>query len=83
MKTLIKELAKREGKKSQVKVGDIREVLSKLADILTDTGDGPIKIRQELVDYLGIKLEKKYVGKWQAMLLCCRSDAPTIKKKQK
>lgn len=36
MKNLIKELAKREGLKSQVKVGNLRETVSKLQDILAE-----------------------------------------------
>lgn len=36
MKNLIKELAKREGKKSQVKVGDLRETMSKFQDIIAE-----------------------------------------------
>jgi len=36
MKNLIKELAKREGLKSQVKIGDLRETVSKLQDMLAE-----------------------------------------------
>lgn len=33
LRDLYKEIAKREGKKSQVKIGDIREIVAILADI--------------------------------------------------
>lgn len=36
MKALIKELAKREGLKSEVKIGDLREAVSKLQDMLAE-----------------------------------------------
>lgn len=36
MKATIKELAKREGKKSQVAIGNLKEVISKLQDMLAE-----------------------------------------------
>jgi len=36
MKAFIKELAKREGLKSEVKIGDLREAVSKLQDMLAE-----------------------------------------------
>lgn len=36
MKATIKELAKREGLKSEVKIGDLREAVSKLQDMLAE-----------------------------------------------
>lgn len=36
MRKLVSEICQREGKRSQVKVGDVREVLSVLTDILAE-----------------------------------------------
>ena len=36
LRTLASLIAKREGKKSQARIGDVREILSKLTDILAE-----------------------------------------------
>lgn len=51
MKNLIKELAKREGLKSQVKIGDLRETMSKFNDMLAE----------EMVDSMINQIEMKDV----------------------
>lgn len=55
MKKLIKELCKREGKKSQVKIGDVREIMSKLSDIMVS---GESVLLDEFIAYLGTKRSK-------------------------
>lgn len=67
MKKLIKELCKKEGNKSQVKIGDVREVMSKLAEILTNDRDG--EMGTEFVHYLGKKGKKIHKREMRVELL--------------
>lgn len=41
---IAKEIAKREGKKSQARIGDIREIISILTDMIYDDRSGEILI---------------------------------------
>jgi hypothetical protein len=43
IKEIVSEIAKREGKKSQVKVGDVREVIGHLADMFQESGSDVIQ----------------------------------------
>lgn len=56
MKILIKEIAKREGKKSQTSIANIREILKVLAEILVNPISG--KETEEFLDYLQKTAEK-------------------------
>ena len=63
MKKLIKEICKREGKKSQVAIGNVREVLNVLSlilagDALNGSGD-LVREWEEYSDKTYLKLEKK------------------------
>ncbi len=40
IKELEKELAKREGKGSQVSIGNIREIVGHISDVFAETGEG-------------------------------------------
>lgn len=63
MKKLIKEICKREGKKSQVEIGNVREVLNVLSLILAEdalNGSGDLlREWEEYSDKTYLKLEKK------------------------
>lgn len=50
LKALASEIAKREGKKSQARIGDIREILGVLADILVE--EEQVTPEHELMDTL-------------------------------
>lgn len=52
---LVSKIAKREGKKSQVKIGDIREILGIMADVFNDEH----KMLLEFLRYCCSRTEKK------------------------
>lgn len=57
---LITELMFREGMKSQVNIGDMRELVSKLGDILISPTKKDEKLRDEFAGYLQQKHSLKY-----------------------
>lgn len=57
MNKLIREIAKREGKKGQAHIGDIREILKHLRDILVESMLGYHDLRSDLIMYT----DKQYV----------------------
>lgn len=59
MKKLIAELARREGKKSQAKIGEIRELLKHLRDILIETQLGQHDLIDEFFMYSDKELAKR------------------------
>lgn len=60
MKKLIREICKREGKKSQVSIGNVREVLRVLTDVLTDEhNDGFRELNNEFFLVIRKKFEKR------------------------
>jgi translation initiation factor 2B subunit (eIF-2B alpha/beta/delta family) len=70
MKKLIKEIAKREGKKSQTSIANIRETLKILAEILLDPSGG--EKSDEFLTYLEKTAEKLWKYKPREVTLKCR-----------
>lgn len=57
---IAKEIAKREGKKSEVRIGDIREILSVLADLFHEDFVEPEVVPIDLILYnLGARRAKR------------------------
>lgn len=55
IKQLASEIAKREGKKSQARIGDIREILGILADIVAEASEGEGCNILNSISYYGYK----------------------------
>lgn len=66
MKKLIKEIAKREGKKSEVSVGNIREVLKHFAEIMAEHEYNLCSVYadevMEFENYVDSKIEKNFAA---------------------
>ncbi|MFO0452655.1 MAG: hypothetical protein ACK52I_29040 [Pseudomonadota bacterium] len=61
MRKLIKEICKREGKKSQVAIGDVREVLAVMMDIWAEelnSEEDRLSYSKEIQDALNKRLKK-------------------------
>lgn len=59
MRKLIKELCKREGKKSQVQIGNVREILSCLTKILSEKTPESLEMQAEFQAAIEKKSKKR------------------------
>ena len=67
MKKLIKEICKREGKKTQTQIGNVREVVSVLSEILVEglIDKDPTNIGSEYNEYLNKKAKAIFLKKFK------------------
>lgn len=67
MKKLIKEICKREGKKTQTQIGNVREVVSVLSDVLVEglIDADPNKLGSEYNEYLNKKAKAIFLKKFK------------------
>lgn len=65
VKELASELAKREGKKSQARIGDIRELIGILGEILFEMEHEDVKSMTKLLDEIIGNGEKRVLNKFK------------------